>query len=208
MTTDKIVVSGDGGGVKTAMAETERFARYYDLPEDKMLTLRLLSEELLGMVQGIAGRFEGEYWLESEAGEYHLKLRAEADMSREKKKELMSVSYSGKNESTVSIMEMLKHLLAGAQQDPGIDEWSQDPFIDGMAFFCGSAMRSADDLSATGFEWSMMQYLENEGNAEHSDGEKEEEWDRLEKSVIEKYADDVRVGVRGNIIEITIVKRL
>ena len=201
MTTDKIMVFSDGGGVEKAMVETERFARYHDLPEDKMLTLRLLSEELLGMVQGIAGNFEGYYWLESEGGEYHLKLRAEADMSKEKKKELMSVSHSGKNETTVGVMEMLKHLLAGAQQDSG-----EDPYIDGMAFFSGTGMRSADDLSATGFEWSMMQYLGNDGKTEAAGVEKKEKWDELEKSLIEQYADDVRVGVRGDIIEVTIVK--
>jgi hypothetical protein len=56
------------------------------------------------------------------------------------------------------------------------------------------------------FEWSLLQYksmVEQEKQHKQSS----EAWDELEKSIVANIADDVKVGVRGDIVEMTIIKR-
>ena len=46
--------------------ETRKTAAYADLDKKKTLRLRLLSEELVGMLKELTGNFEGEFWTEVE----------------------------------------------------------------------------------------------------------------------------------------------
>ena len=205
MTTDKIMVYSNGSGIGKAMDEAGRFAKYNDLGEEESLYLTLLAEEMLGMVKGITGEFEGNFWLEKEDDEYRLKLRADTYMDKEKKKKLIALSPSGKNESTVGIMEMIKSVLLGGLEKSGEVENLQNEYDDGTVMYGTLGMRGADDLAATGFEWSLLQYrsmVEKEKENQKS----LEAWDELEKSIIANIADDVKVGVRGDIVELTIIK--
>ena len=59
------------------------------------------------------------------------------------------------------------------------------------------------------YEWSMEDYREQlrqyrEQNAEGS----QEAWDELEKSVVSRVADDVKVSIMGRTVEMTIVKEM
>ena len=51
--------------------------------------------------------------------------------------------------------------------------------------------------------WSMSLY---KAEIAKRSGEASEEWDELEKSIVANIADDVKVGVRGNRVELTVVK--
>ena len=61
-------------------------------------------------------------------------------------------------------------------------------------------------IDAMDFEWSLLQYR-SMVEKEKQQKKAEEAWDELEKSVVANIADDVRVGVRGDIVEMTIIKR-
>jgi hypothetical protein len=160
---------------------------------------------MLGMVKGITGNFEGDFWLEKEGDEYRLKLRADTYMDKEKKKKLIALSPSGKNESTVGIMDMIKSVLLGGLEKYEDIENLQNEYDDGTVMYGSLGMRGVDDLAATGFEWSLLQYrsmVEKEKEKEKSLGA----WDELEKSIVANIADDVKVGVRGDTVELTIIK--
>lgn len=205
MTTDRIMVYSNGTGTEKAMEEAGRFAKYNDLGDEESLYLTLLAEEMLGMVKGITGNFEGDFWLEKEGDEYRLKLRADTYMDKEKKKKLIALSPSGKNESTVGIMEMIKNVLIGGLEKYEDVENLQNEYDDGTVMYGSLGMRGVDDLAATGFEWSLLQYrsmVEKEKEKERSLGA----WDELEKSIVANIADDVKVGVRGDTVELTIIK--
>ncbi len=205
MTTDKIMVYSNGAGTEKAMNEAGRFAKYNDLGDEESLYLTLLAEEMLGMVKGITGNFEGDFWLEKEGDEYRLKLRADTYMDKEKKKKLIALSPSGKNESTVGIMDMIKSVLLGGLEKYEDIENLQNEYDDGTVMYGSLGMRGVDDLDATGFEWSLLQYrsmVEKEKEKERSLGA----WDELEKSIVANIADDVKVGVRGDTVELTIIK--
>jgi hypothetical protein len=59
------------------------------------------------------------------------------------------------------------------------------------------------------YEWSMEDYREQlrqyrEQNAEGS----QEAWDELEKSVVSRVADDVKVYIREGVVEMVIFKKM
>ena len=67
-------------------------------------------------------------------------------------------------------------------------------------------MREVDALSNMNFEWSYLQYKEGlEENKAENDAAGEA-WDELEKSIVGNIADDVRVSVRGDVVELVITK--
>ncbi|MBR5421417.1 MAG: hypothetical protein IK115_09745 [Lachnospiraceae bacterium] len=196
MNTDHIRVYSDGGGKIEAMDAAERFALYHRLEARDANCIRLLAEELLGMVSGIIGHFEGDFWLESEGDEFRIRLRADTYMDKNIRKELMSLSTSGKNESSISFLGMLGRMLGHMILDEGAGEEMTGP-----AFYGAMGAPTADALSASDYEWSYLAWKSDSS-------QKTEDWDELEKSIIIKLADDVRVGVRGDTAELTIVKRI
>ena len=43
---------------------------------------------------------------------------------------------------------------------------------------------------------------------QQNDSAAKEAWDELEKSVVAKVADDVKVSIRGRVVEMTIIKKI
>lgn len=206
MTTDKIMVFSEGTGIEKALEEAERFAQYENLDAEQGLYIRLLSEEMMGLVRGITGGFEGKFWLEGADGECRICLRADTYMDRQKKKKLIALSGSGKNESSVGIMEMIRNLVVNAINDPDSVDELQNEYDDGSVMYGMMGARSDGSIDAMDFEWSLLQYR-SMVEKEKQQKKAEEAWDELEKSVVANIADDVRVGVRGDIVEMTIIKR-
>ena len=56
--------------------------------------------------------------------------------------------------------------------------------------------------------WSLAKYRQSVDEARASDQDTTEAWDELEKSIVASIADDVRVGVKGDTVELVIEKRL
>ena len=98
MQTDKIQILSNGEGIEAALAESEKFAAYMGIEGKPALHLRLLTEELLGMVRAITGDFKAYFWIENqEGGGYRIHLDAETPMNLDKKTELISLSSKGVN---------------------------------------------------------------------------------------------------------------
>ncbi len=206
MITDKIMVYSEGAGIEKALEEAERFAEYEHIDPEEGLYLRLLSEEMLGMVRGITGGFEGKFWIESGDGEYRICLRADAYMDRTKKKKLIALSSGGKNESSVGIMEMIRNIVVNALNDPESIDGLQNEFDGETVMYGNLGVREDGAINPMDFEWSLLQY-KSMVEKEKKQKKAVEAWDELEKSIVANIADDVRVGVRGDIVEITIVKK-
>ena len=206
MTTDKIMVYSEGKGIPEALKEAERFADYEKLEAEDGLYVRLLSEEMMGLVKGITGGFEGQFWIESDPEGCRICLRADACMDRSKKKKLIALSSGGKNESSVGIMEMLRRIVVNAINDPEEAEDLPPYYQDDELIYGMTGVRSDGGIDPMDFEWSLIQY-KNMVENEKQNNKALEAWDELEKSIVAKTADDVRVGVRGDIVELTIIKR-
>lgn len=206
MQTDKIMVYSNGTGMEAALKETERFAKYQELDHKSSLRLRLLAEETLGMVKAIAGAFNAKFWLEKEGEECRIHLDADTYMDDEKARELIALSSSGKNEANKGFMGMIKNLILSAYKS--LDQVNTEPMDYGgsTVMFGTPGMREVDALSNISFEWSYMQYREDLQESKDENAAAEEAWDELEKSIVANIADDVKVSVKGDIVEMVISK--
>ena len=66
----EFTVSGNGHGVREAVNATEELGKSAGLGRKESLRLRLLAEELLGMVQSITGNLEAKYRAEQDGNDY------------------------------------------------------------------------------------------------------------------------------------------
>ncbi len=197
MKSDVITVSSKGSRMETALNQAEKVAVYKELTGKNALQLRLLTEEMMGMMRSITGETEGQFWIEDEDGEYRLHLLVNTRMTSDKREQLLSAATSGKNESAKGLMGRLRDFF-----DRGADgDFSSSPLLL-PEMDMGSTMPTLD------WEWSMVRY-ESELSARmgRDDAAAKEAWDELEKSVVAQVADDVKVSIRGGAVEMIITKK-
>ena len=200
MKTDVITVSNRGNQMEAALQQTEKVAAYKGLSERDTLHLRLLTEEMMGLMRSITGATEGQFWIEDEDGEYQLHLQVRKFLTGEEKEQLLSVSSTGKNESAKGLMGRLRDFF----------DWGSD----GDLLSCSSPLVLPDmfEQSTTpmlDWEWSMRTYeTALSSRLEQNDPAIREAWDELEKSVVKNVADDVKVFIRGGMVELVILKKL
>lgn len=199
MKTDIITVSNDGNQIKMALEQTEKVAIYKELSQKNTLQLRLLAEEMMGMMRSITGEPEGKFWIEDDDNLYQLHLQVETRMSMEKRDQLLSASSSGKNESAKGLMGRLRDFFERGTDN---DLIAPSPLL-------LSSMQEISTTPTLDWNWSMTVY-QNELSelVEQKDEEACKMWDELEKSVVTHVADDIKVSIRGKITEMIILKRM
>ena len=199
MKTDIITVSSSGSQMEKALEQAEKVAAYKGLPTQSALRLRLLTEEMMGMMRSITGEKQGQFWIEDENGVYQLHLQVKTRMTNEKRESLLEVSSSGKNEAAKGLMGRLRDFF-----DRGSDEdiFQASPML-------MSGMYEHSSSPSLDWEWKMTQYqMALEEGVRHDDKKAQEAWDELEKSVVAHAADEIKVCIRGQTVEMTIVKSL
>ncbi|MBR4879759.1 MAG: hypothetical protein IKU13_08025 [Clostridia bacterium] len=192
--------------LEAVLAEVEKVTAYNGLEGKQALRLRLLSEELCGMLSGLVKNFSGVFWAENDGNDYelHVELKAE-DMTVELRDELISVSKSGRNAAVKGIMGKIRAVaetMLLAAFDPTTPPPPAGEFYDGHGFNMGLGYFDASTPNDRGYmySWSLYNYKEA------IEGEKEEAYDELERSIVAKLANDIIVGVRGNNVEIIVKK--
>ena len=75
MKSDTIHVMNDGTGIEEALAQVEHVSAFKGLPEKGGLHLRLLAEEMLGMMHALTGQKEADFWIDDEEGPFRLTMR-------------------------------------------------------------------------------------------------------------------------------------
>lgn len=200
MKTDMIHVSNEGTQIETALAQVEKVTAYKGLTGKNALHLRLLTEEMMGMMRSITGETEGKFWIEDEKNVYQLHLQVVTRMDSGKRDQLLSAASTGRNESAKGLMGRLRDFFdRGTDED--IASFTSPLLLPGM--YAGSTTPTLD------WEWSMMRYEDAlSSRVRENDAAAKEAWDELEKSVVAHVADDVKVSIRGRQVEMTIVKKL
>ena len=193
MKTDVITISSSGENMEAALQQAEKTAAYKGLTGKNALHLRLLTEEMMGMMRSIAGNVEGKFWIEDEDGAYQLHLKVHTSMDEQKREKLLSASSSGINEASRGIMGKLRAFFEPAEDNP---------------LFVTSMMSDGPE-GLNDMNWSMYAYREQLERymTEQRDGAAEA-WDELEKSVVSHVADDVKVSIRGRDVEMIICKKM
>ena len=190
--------------LEAVLAEVEKVTTYNALEDKKALRLRLLAEELCGMLPGLVENFSGEFWAENEGDNYelHVELKAD-DMSIDLRDELISVSKSGKNAAAKGIMGKIR-AVAETMLLVAFDPTLSTPvgeYYDCHGYNMGFGFIDPTMAVETGYvySWSLFNYKTAVEN-------KKEEYAELERSIVAKLADDIIVGVRGKNVEIVVKK--
>lgn len=210
MKTDTIELKGRDQEREQALLEAEKFAKYMELNPKTSLQIRLLVEEAIGMLSAISGNYQADFWMEGkkeDSCQIHLKMMTE--MSDKKRKDLIDASTSKKNDAyaglTGKIREFFDRNLAlyDVADYAALDSFSG--FTLGMmtapSFMGGSV--EVDQLI-----WSLSAYKSGVAEQKESNDKAREAWDELEKSILGNIADDVRVSIKGNMAELTILKKM
>ncbi len=201
MITDIIKLDSSGKGDEEALDVTEKAGNYGNLTHQDILRLRLLSEELIGMLRGIAGKVDSEFWLENKGKEYYIHVKSVIELSKELREQLISASTSGKNAASVGFMGKIRDFISVAL----LPSKEYDSVMNTAPFgFMAMGCEEVFDETAS-YQWTLQTYKESLDKSEEED--KKEEWDELEKSIVGSIADDVQVSVKGYEVEITIIKK-
>ena len=179
------------------LKESERVAEYNGFTHKQTLQLRLLCEEMDGMLPNLIGDFGGDFWIEYKDGvcKVNVSIRI-PEFTVDKKAELIAVSKSKTNAAAVGIVGKIRNAIENFflnQAEMGAISTSDDMLYPAVGYSEGM------DYS---YLWRLEQY-----KCWIKEEEKPAEWDELEKSVIASVADDVIVGVKGKQADIIVVKK-
>ncbi len=203
MKTDVIQIRNTGEGIEAALAETEKAAVYRGLTAKETLRLRLLAEELFGMLRTIVGEKDARYWIEAEGKAFSLHLSMKTRMSTDLREALLEVSTTGKNEAAKGFMGRLRDIILQ------MDEADAEAGALGDVYgFINGDTGSFDAPMGVSMHhvigsWSMREYKAS--LEQHKDTEADK-WDELEKSITAKLADEVKIFIHGGSAEMVIEK--
>ena len=212
MQTDKIRIRNLEVGRDEALEEAEKFSAYVEHDHKNAMRMRLLVEETLGMVGAIAEDFWADFWMEGKKHgkcQIHVVVHTEMDMA--KKQELIDASKNKRNDAykgfTGKIREFIDNSFTMAEEAAimdGVGYNGANCFVMGMI---DMPIGLGAPVVMDGVTWSLDAYRQGVEGAKGSDREAEEAWDELEKSILAKLADDLRVSIKGNVAEIVVEKR-
>lgn len=177
--------------------EVEKVASYNKLDEKSARRLRLLSEEVMGMMPNLMEYCIGKFWIENDKNEYSIHVETELlidiDESKRKIKELATKpkTYSGIMGKIRAAFEFMCGNYDGTAVDTSVSGYDMDGFVPSSVY---NQM------------WSLNSYKENIENS-YKSGKSADEWDELEKSIIANLADEVIVGIHGINADIIVKKK-
>lgn len=175
------------------LKETEKVACYNDFNHKQTLHLRLLCEELDGMLPKLLGGFFGETWIEVENGVCKINVSVEIDgINTGRREELISISKNKKNSIANGIVGKIRAAVESLFLDVDFIG-PYDMSLSGAEYITTQSFYSTHSRC-----WSLGQYKNSIDNLEAKD--------ELEKSVIASLADDVVVGIKGRSVDIIIIK--
>ena len=183
--------------LEAILKESERVAEYNGLSHKQALQLRLLCEEIDGMLPNIVDDFEGELWIDFEDGVCKVNVSVQfPEVNADKKAELISIAKDQKNAAAVGIVGKIRNAIENFLLDEDMM----------TAVTISTRPYSLATGYSDGVDYDYLWRLEEYKNSLKQE-EQVEAWDELEKSVIASVADDVIVGVRGKRAEIVILKK-
>ena len=200
MQSDMVYVNNRGKGYMEALQQTEAAANYRSLSKKDAMHLRLLTEEMMGLLKALTGERAAEFWIESEGSAFRLHLKTWTEMNNNKRRQLLAVTTSGENAAATGVLGKLRDLYERMIEPTDaempymyLNGWSGS---EGLSMDANTAIIQSVSLTAQSV-WSLRRCINNGP---------QEDWDGLEKSIIANIADDVEIGIASNTVEMTVVK--
>lgn len=207
MKSDVVKVKNSGEGMEAALQTASASAEYRKLSKKDAIHLRLLAEEMMGMVRQITGVTEAKFWVESEDKSFELHLMVHPLVTGKMRKDLLEASTSGKNEAARGFMGKIRDIIDRALSAEDISDQS-DYYTMGLMVPADMVMMDPMAYTATAnmVSWSMRNYRTAVEQESHSEAQAKEEWDELEKSIVANIADEVKIAIKGNEVEMIVYK--
>ena len=202
MKSDVIHVKNDGAGFNAALEQAERVAEFKKLSAKDTLHLRLLTEEMMGMMHALTGKKEADFWIEDKDNVFELHLQVGTLMTAEMRRNLLAASKSGKNSAVTGFTSRMRDLFEQVME-PESDNIDADMLLGLDLEYSIAGSEFGVMPTAIGGLWSLQQYR----TAAAEDSSVKEKWDELEKSVVARLADDVKIGIAGRNVDMIIVKK-
>lgn len=179
------------------LKESERVAEYNGLNHKQTLQLRLICEEIDGMLPYIIDDFEGRFWIDFEDGVCKVNASIQIpEFNTDKREALINVAKNKKNAAAVGIVGKIRDAIENfIFNETAMEAWALSAESYGLANGYG-------EVADYSYYWRLEEYKKYVKKEE-----KKEEWDELEKSVIASVADDITVGIKGTSAEIVIIKK-
>ena len=178
--------------------ESAKVAVYNDFDQKQSLQLRLICEEIDGMLPNIIDEFEGDFWIECEDDTCKVNVSIKIpEFNVRKKEELVGIAKSKRNAAAVGIVGKIRNVIENFLLD---DDAMSAINISSSMYHFSSGLSGGVDYACF---WSLEEYRLKVKKEEQS-----EAWDELEKSVLACVADDVIVKVKGSCADIVIVKKI
>ena len=205
MRTEVININSNGDGFDEALEAAHKAAEYAAPDKKTKIQIRLLAEETIGMVAAITKDYNALFWAESAKKKgCRIHLKAYTDMTWHKKNELLSASKSGKNEAAKGIMGKLRDLFENGMYS--LDQAGSEANEQGNPSLMYGTTGFDDKESSSVISWSMKSYKEESAADGTLSPRDKQVWDELEKSIVANVADDVKVLVTGDSVELMIEK--
>lgn len=199
MISDTYLIKSTGEGREELLDDVQRVSEYCRMPKKTALHLRLLAEELTGLMNSIAGDYDASFHIETGDSAVKLFLTSEIILDSKMRRQLKSVSSTGKNAAAKGIMGRIREAFIECMDS--CTEAGQSVCGPGMM---NCAMMMNPDLCSP-MMWSLSQYRTDIQITKND--ENKEEWDELEKSIIANIADDVTVGISNKKAEIIVTMK-
>ncbi|MBQ9550848.1 MAG: hypothetical protein IJU87_08550 [Lachnospiraceae bacterium] len=198
MKNEKIMISSRDIDLSNALKDIDEHIAALNLGKKDSLHLRLIAEEILGMMNAMTGDYKAMLWFERNVVEASVNLTARTgSMDIDTKEGLISVSSTGKNASTKGFMAKIGDIIEnGILNFENVMKLEQQYGMGYVGY--GAASEMSADFAMS---WSLAQYRNTLSAAKNDNSDAEEAWDELEKSVVASIAKDVTVGVKKETVE-------
>ena len=185
-------IEGYSWEVERALNEVDSFSRYQSLGARQSEKLRLIGEELLGMVSGMLDVETGRFWIEKDGDDYTVNLAAQTIVGIKAKEILDTASKNTEYKGLSGLLRRAIDTMAQMYRDSGAG-YEMTEQID-------CALAGTEPISDEELAWSLAKYTESVER-----DEKAEAWDELELSVLKKTSKDIVVSYRNNRVDIKVV---
>jgi len=149
--------------------------------------------------------FYGQLWFVAIGKTCEIHFEATANMDKDKKNELLSMSSTGRNAAAKGLMARIGDLISGTLHGFGktLDSYGKDTIRYGVVHAPDSMLPNMEMVPI----WTLSNYRTDLAQAREADDAAEAALDDLERSIIARLADDIVVGVKGDRVDLVVTKR-
>lgn len=183
-------IEGNERDIERAIAEADCFAKLEGLNDQQANIIRLLADEMLGMVNGLFVSGLGRFWIEHNQNCFELNLAVETEVGIRAKSVLDSTSANTEYKGFTGLVKKATDAVSQMINDSGADSISNyDIPFEGI-----------NTVDQGVYEWSLQKFEES---CERD--EKASLYDELEIPVIKKFSKDITISYRNKRVSIKVI---